>query len=142
MRSLEALRMAFEAIRAHKLRGFFTVLGTVFGVTFLIAVITLIEGMNQYTIYLDGVEVGDDEIIGEAHAGTMALFGLHDGPITPGAPMRWLAQHGGIESCIVEPARDDAYSRVVPYVAVLARDRTVALRRRVDVVRHGGGGVV
>lgn len=40
--------MAFEAIRAHKLRGFFTVLGTVFGVTFLIAVITLIEGMNQY----------------------------------------------------------------------------------------------
>jgi putative ABC transport system permease protein len=45
---MEALRMAFEAIRAHKLRGFFTVLGTVFGVTFLIAVITLIEGMNQY----------------------------------------------------------------------------------------------
>jgi len=48
MRTLEALRMAFEAIRAHKLRGFFTVLGTVFGVTFLIAVITMIEGMNQY----------------------------------------------------------------------------------------------
>ncbi|HVG43294.1 MAG TPA: ABC transporter permease [Longimicrobium sp.] len=48
MRLLEALRMAFEAIWAHKLRGFFTVLGTVFGVTFLIAVITLIEGMNQY----------------------------------------------------------------------------------------------
>jgi len=48
MRSLEALRMAFEAIRAHKLRGFFAVLGTVFGVTFLIAVFTLIEGMNQY----------------------------------------------------------------------------------------------
>jgi len=40
--------MALEAINAHKLRGFFTVLGTVFGVTFLIAVITLIEGMNQY----------------------------------------------------------------------------------------------
>jgi putative ABC transport system permease protein len=48
VRTFEALRMAFEAIRAHKLRGFFTVLGTVFGVTFLIAVITLIEGMNQY----------------------------------------------------------------------------------------------
>ena len=48
MRSREALRMALEAIRAHKLRGFFTVLGTVVGVTFLIAVITLIEGMNQY----------------------------------------------------------------------------------------------
>src|SRR5215216_5626352 len=48
MRSGEAMRMALEAIWAHKLRGFFTVLGTVFGVTFLIAVITLIEGMNQY----------------------------------------------------------------------------------------------
>jgi putative ABC transport system permease protein len=48
VRSLEALRMALEAIRAHKLRGFFTVLGTVFGVTFLIAVINLIEGMNGY----------------------------------------------------------------------------------------------
>jgi len=48
MRMLEAMRMALEAINAHKLRGFFTVLGTVFGVTFLIAVITLIEGMNQY----------------------------------------------------------------------------------------------
>ncbi|HET7231434.1 MAG TPA: ABC transporter permease [Longimicrobium sp.] len=48
MRTFEAARMALEAIRAHKLRGFFTVLGTVFGVTFLIAVITLIEGMNQY----------------------------------------------------------------------------------------------
>lgn len=35
-------------ILAHKLRAFFTILGTVVGVTFLIAVITLIEGMNTY----------------------------------------------------------------------------------------------
>src|SRR3954464_12922394 len=48
MRTFEAARMALEAIRAHKLRGFFTVLGTVVGVTFLIAVITLIEGMDHY----------------------------------------------------------------------------------------------
>jgi putative ABC transport system permease protein len=44
----EAVRTALEMIRAHKLRAFFTVLGTVVGVTFLIAVITLIEGMNRY----------------------------------------------------------------------------------------------
>jgi putative ABC transport system permease protein len=44
----EALRTALQMIRAHKLRAFFTVLGTVVGVTFLIAVITLIEGMNRY----------------------------------------------------------------------------------------------
>jgi putative ABC transport system ATP-binding protein len=46
MNLLEAVRIALEMIRAHKLRAFFTVLGTVVGVTFLIAVITLIEGMN------------------------------------------------------------------------------------------------
>jgi putative ABC transport system permease protein len=48
MNWLEALRTAFDMIRAHKLRAFFTVLGTVVGVTFLIAVITLITGMNDY----------------------------------------------------------------------------------------------
>lgn len=44
----EAIRTALEMIWAHKLRSFFTVLGTVVGVTFLIAVITLIQGMNSY----------------------------------------------------------------------------------------------
>ena len=44
----EAIRVAVEMILAHKLRAFFTVLGTVVGVTFLIAVITLIQGMNVY----------------------------------------------------------------------------------------------
>src|SRR5690606_15968616 len=44
----EAVRTALGMIWAHKLRAFFTILGTVVGVTFLIAVITLIEGMNAY----------------------------------------------------------------------------------------------
>lgn len=44
----EAIRVALESILAHKLRAFFTILGTVVGVTFLIAVITLIQGMNAY----------------------------------------------------------------------------------------------
>lgn len=48
MNPLEAVRTALEMVWAHKLRSFFTVLGTVVGVTFLIAVITLIEGMNAY----------------------------------------------------------------------------------------------
>ncbi len=48
MTLLDALRAALLTIRAHKLRSFFTVLGTVVGVTFLIAVITLIQGMNAY----------------------------------------------------------------------------------------------
>jgi putative ABC transport system permease protein len=45
---LESVRTALAMIWAHKLRSFFTILGTVVGVTFLIAVITLIEGMDRY----------------------------------------------------------------------------------------------
>lgn len=48
MSLFEGVRLALATIRANKLRAFFTVLGTVVGVTFLIAVITLIEGMNAY----------------------------------------------------------------------------------------------
>jgi putative ABC transport system permease protein len=48
VRFLEGIRLALSTIRTNKLRGFFTVLGTVVGVTFLIAVISLIEGMNSY----------------------------------------------------------------------------------------------
>ena len=44
----EALRVSLQMIRVNKLRAFFTVLGTVMGVTFLIAVITLITGMDSY----------------------------------------------------------------------------------------------
>jgi len=44
----EAVRIALAMIRANKLRAFFTVLGTVVGVTFLIAVITLLKGMDAY----------------------------------------------------------------------------------------------
>jgi putative ABC transport system permease protein len=44
----EAVWMALGMIRANKLRAFFTVLGTVVGVTFLLAVITIINGMDVY----------------------------------------------------------------------------------------------
>jgi putative ABC transport system permease protein len=44
----EAVRIALANIRSNKLRAFFTVLGTVVGVTFLIAVITLLKGMDAY----------------------------------------------------------------------------------------------
>jgi putative ABC transport system permease protein len=48
MHPFESVRTALEMIRAHKLRAFFTIIGTVVGVTFLIAVITLVEGMDAY----------------------------------------------------------------------------------------------
>lgn len=44
----EAVLVSLKMIRANKMRAFFTVLGTVLGVTFLIAVITLGTGMDAY----------------------------------------------------------------------------------------------
>lgn len=44
----EAVRMAFTAIWAHKLRSFLTLLGVIFGVATVIVVVSLIEGFNRY----------------------------------------------------------------------------------------------
>ena len=44
----DVLATAFAQIRANKLRSFFTTLGIVVSVTFLVAVIAIIQGMNAY----------------------------------------------------------------------------------------------
>jgi putative ABC transport system permease protein len=44
----DAIRLAFAQIRAQKLKSFFSVVGVIIGVMFLIAVISIVEGMNRY----------------------------------------------------------------------------------------------
>ncbi len=44
----EALRLALQAIASHKLRSFFTLLGIIVSVAFLVAVVAIIQGMNSY----------------------------------------------------------------------------------------------
>ncbi|HZS06937.1 MAG TPA: ABC transporter permease [Blastocatellia bacterium] len=44
----EAIKLAFAAIWAHKLRSFLTLLGVIFGVATVIVVVSLIEGFNKY----------------------------------------------------------------------------------------------
>jgi putative ABC transport system permease protein len=44
----EAFFLAFEAIRTSKLRSFFTLLGIIVSVGFLVAVVAIIQGMNSY----------------------------------------------------------------------------------------------
>lgn len=44
----EAIRLALDTIRVQKLKSFFTLLGVMIGVMFLIAVISIVEGMSQY----------------------------------------------------------------------------------------------
>jgi putative ABC transport system permease protein len=44
----EAVRMALRTIRAQKLKSFFSLIGVLIGVTFLIAVVSIVQGMNRY----------------------------------------------------------------------------------------------
>src|ERR1700740_2788734 len=44
----EALRLALQTVWGHKLRSFFTLLGIIVSVAFLIAVVAVIQGMNAY----------------------------------------------------------------------------------------------
>ncbi|MBA2459606.1 MAG: ABC transporter permease [Gemmatimonadales bacterium] len=47
---LEALRMALRTLRAQKLKSFFSLIGVLIGVTFLIAVVSIVQGMNHYMV--------------------------------------------------------------------------------------------
>ena len=44
----ESIKLALDTLRAHKLRSFLTLLGVIMAVTTLIAVVSVIEGMNRY----------------------------------------------------------------------------------------------
>ena len=48
MLPLDTVRSAFSEIRANKLRSFFTLLGIIVSVAFLVAVVAVIQGMNAY----------------------------------------------------------------------------------------------
>jgi putative ABC transport system permease protein len=50
MSVLEAVRMALRTIRAQKLKSFFSLIGVLIGVTFLIAVVSIVQGMNRYMV--------------------------------------------------------------------------------------------
>ena len=45
---METLRIALEAVRLHKLRSFLTVLGVIIGVATVVAVASVIAGLNQF----------------------------------------------------------------------------------------------
>src|SRR6267154_2574228 len=44
----EAIRLALQTIRAQKLKSAFSIIGVFIGVMFLIAVVSVVEGMNRY----------------------------------------------------------------------------------------------
>jgi putative ABC transport system permease protein len=48
MKFTDAIRLALGQIRVQKLKSFFTLIGVTIGVMFLIAIISVVEGMNRY----------------------------------------------------------------------------------------------
>src|SRR5215210_9356453 len=48
MRFVDVILTALSQIRANMLRSFFTLLGIIVSVTFLVAVVAIIQGMNAY----------------------------------------------------------------------------------------------
>src|SRR5437660_1864362 len=48
MQLTEAILQALQTVWSHKLRSFFTLLGIIVSVAFLIAVVAVIQGMNAY----------------------------------------------------------------------------------------------
>jgi len=48
MSFLQAVALAWDTIRVQKLKSFFTVIGVTIGVTFLIAVVSIVAGMSRY----------------------------------------------------------------------------------------------
>ncbi len=50
MRLFEAVGMAFGMIRAQKLKSFFSLVGVLIGVMFLVAVVSVVQGMNRYMV--------------------------------------------------------------------------------------------
>ncbi len=48
MHLLDAIRLALTQIRVQKLKSFFTLLGVMIGVMFLVAVVSIVQGMGRY----------------------------------------------------------------------------------------------
>src|ERR1041385_313557 len=48
MAFFEAVRLALQTIRAQKLKSAFSIIGVFIGVMFLIAVVSVVQGMNRY----------------------------------------------------------------------------------------------
>jgi putative ABC transport system permease protein len=61
MRFADVIAVAFTQIRENKLRSFFTLVGIIVSVTFLVAVVAIISGMNAYVSEkLAGALIGKD----------------------------------------------------------------------------------
>lgn len=115
---LEAIRLALQQIWVQKLKSFFTLLGVMIGVTFLIAVVSIVSGMSAYMT---------DQVVGKIMA--VNSFELRHRPNFNVGPMseermRELRRRQRIRETDVEPV-EEALPEGVKY-AVVGQDNLSA----------------
>ncbi|OYT71005.1 MAG: multidrug ABC transporter substrate-binding protein [Chloracidobacterium sp. CP2_5A] len=118
----EAIRLAVEALRAHKLRSFLTLLGVIFGVMTVVAVAAVIEGMNVYVGKTMEAEFGANTVILDRYG---IVLGLDD----------WLRVQKN------RPITMDDY-RDLRERASLAQEMGIRLEQSIPYLRHGGAELV
>ena len=79
----EAAGIALNAIWANKLRSFLTVLGNIVAVTSIIAVVSLIQGMNAYVTNAILSDVGADTFQVQRFPHHQDRRGVRQGPQQP-----------------------------------------------------------
>jgi putative ABC transport system permease protein len=111
----EALRLALTQIRVQKLKSFFTLLGVTIGVMFLIAVVSIVEGLGRYM---------EEDVIGKVMAvNTFELRhrpNINVGGVTEEQWREWQRRQRILESDV--PAVAEALPAGTRY-AVVGNDR-------------------
>ncbi len=90
---LEAAGIALNAIWTNKLRSFLTVLGNIVAVTSIIAVVSLIQGMNAYVTKAILSDVGADTFQVQRVPDHPDRRGVRQGPQQPAPDDRRRARH-------------------------------------------------
>ncbi len=76
----EGVRLALHQLRTQKLKTFFSLLGVIVGVMFLIVVVSVVEGMDRY--------IREDLASVVWGVNTVTVQRFHDGPDTSGQDAR------------------------------------------------------
>ena len=84
----EAFRLALQSILSSKLRSFFTLLGIIVSVGFLVAVVAIIQGMNAYVKEnITGAVIGTNAF--QVRRDPVAFGLMDDDEVRPSPSGRW-----------------------------------------------------
>lgn len=144
---LEAVRMALATIWTQKLKSFFSLVGVLIGVTFLIAVVSIVQGMNVYMtdqfanrlVGLNSFQLRRFPGIQTGHVSDDEWRSWRRRPYITEADAAYLAAH--LRTPVVTSRNCEARTAVgfggrqAPDIGVVAGDATVFRIRNFDIAR-------